>query len=183
MSNPALLIVDVQQGLDDPSWGRRNNPDAEVHVAQLLADWRKRDWPIVHVRHSSMSKKSPLHVDGDGFAFKSEAQPLDGETVFTKQVNSAFIGTELGGYLREQGISSLVLVGLTTDHCVSTTARMAGNLGFDVTLVADATATFDRPDGNGGMLPAEQVHAVHLASLDGEFCRVLTVKQLALEMG
>jgi nicotinamidase-related amidase len=93
-------------------------------------------------------------------------------------VNSAFIGTGLEEYLNENGLDSLVIVGLTTDHCVSTSTRMAGNLGFDVTLVSDATATFDRKDASGEHISAEDMHRVNLASLNGEFCIVKTTDEV-----
>jgi len=93
------------------------------------------------------------------------ALPQPGEPVYAKSVNSAFIGTTLEDDLRSRGLDSLVLVGLTTDHCVSTSVRMAANLGFAVTVVADATATFDRVSYDGASFDAEQMHQAALASL------------------
>ena len=115
---------------------------------------------------------SPLRPEASGNAFKPEAMPHDGEPVFQKTVNSGFIGTGLEDYLRREGIESLVIAGMTTDHCVSTTARMAENLGFDVVVVEDATATFERTGPDGVRYSAEQMHRVELASLDGEFASV-----------
>lgn len=174
----ALLVIDVQQGFDDPGWGARNNPAAEANIGRLLAAWRGRRWPVVHTQHRSVEPDSPLHPDRPGFQFKRTASPLAGEPVFEKSVNSAFIGTGLEAYLRDRRIDSLVVVGLTTDHCVSTTVRMAGNLGFDTWLVEDAAATFDRMDATGNRLPAELVHAVNVGSLRGEFCRVATTERI-----
>ncbi len=171
MSKPALLLIDVQKGFDEPYWGQRNNPHAEAHIARLLAAWRQAQRPIIHVRHCSTEPNSPLRPERPGNAFKDEAQPLPGEIQFSKTVNSAFIGTDLEAYLREQVITDLVIVGLTTDHCVSTTTRMAANLGFTVTLVEDATATFDRKY-NGRYYTADEIHQTNLASLHGEFCTV-----------
>ncbi|MBT4035472.1 MAG: cysteine hydrolase [Candidatus Marinimicrobia bacterium] len=172
MHKPALLLIDVQKGFDSPAWGQRNNPDAESNIKRLLDAWRKHDRPIIHVKHCSVSPKSPLHPDQPGNDFKDEASPLSGEPEFSKTVNSAFIGTGLEDYLREKDLNALVIVGLTTDHCVSTSTRMAGNLGFDVTLVSDATATFERTDTDGVHISAEEMHRVNLASLNGEFCVV-----------
>ena len=172
LSGAALLLIDVQQGLDDPRWGTRNNPDAEQRIADLLAAWRATAQPVIHVQHSSLEPRSPLREDAPGHAFKVEALPMAGEPVFHKHVNSAFIGTDLEAHLRANGIESLVVVGITTDHCVSTTARMAGNLGFAVTVVEDATATFERRGPDGTHYSADLMHRVALASLHGEFATV-----------
>jgi nicotinamidase-related amidase len=172
ISPAALLVIDVQQGLDEPRWGARNNPDAEQQMGALLAAWRQARWPVIHVQHMSQEPESPLRAEAPGNAFKPEAAPRDGEPVFQKTVNSAFIGTTLEAHLRSEGIHALVMVGLTTDHCVSTTARMAGNLGFDVVVVEDATATFERTGPDGVRYSAEQMHRLALASLHGEFGQV-----------
>ncbi len=177
-SPPALLVIDVQQGLDDPAWGERNNPLAESNMASLLSHWRSVSWPVIHVQHASTSPTSPLRPDQPGYALKPFAEPSEGEAHFTKSVNSAFIGTGLEEHLRNEGIESLVIVGLTTDHCVSTSTRMAGNLGFEVTLVSDATATFERVGPDGARHSAEAMHAVNLASLHDEFCRVRSTRDV-----
>lgn len=173
--NPAtLLLIDIQKGFHDPVWGERNNPEAEANIATLLQHWRKHHLPVVHVQHCSTNPASPLHPDNAGCAFQAVAMPHEGEPVFQKSVNSAFIGTELEPFLRDNGHDTLVIAGLTTDHCVSTSTRMAGNLGFSCYLVADACATFSRKTWDGKTtLSAETIHSVHLASLQGEFCTVL----------
>ena len=178
MREPALLLIDIQKGLDDPSLGKRNNPDAESNIALLLSAWREHARPIIHIRHCSVRPGSPLRPELPGNAFKEEAQPLPGERQFTKSAHSAFIGTSLEDYLRDHGISSLVIVGLTTDHCVSTSARMAADLGFDVTLVLDATAAFEREGYDGVLYSGDEIHRVNLVSLDGEFCTVRSTREV-----
>src|SRR5215470_15329106 len=161
----ALIIIDVQDGLDDPVLGKRNNPDAESNMARLLAAWRMRGRPIFHVQHMSTRPNSPLRPNQPGNAIKRIVAPQGDEPVIQKSVNSAFIGTDLADRLRTEAIQAVVIVGLTTNHCVETTARMAGNLGFTTFVVDDATATFDRTGFDGTHYPAETVHAVSLASL------------------
>jgi len=168
----ALVVVDVQQGFDEQGWGARNNPDAERQIARLLKSWRSENRPVIHVQHMSLSPSSPLRPGQPGNAFKSEVKPLPHEPVFQKQVNSAFIGTGLEAYLRSHDITAIVVTGLTTDHCVSTTVRMAGNLGFTTMVVADATATFERVGPDGEHYSADQMHRLALASLHGEFATV-----------
>lgn len=172
--NAALLIIDVQQGFDDPSWGRRNNPQAESNIVRLLQTWRSRQWPIIHVQHQSRFTDSPLHPTNPGNALKVQVQPLPGEMLITKQVNSAFIGTSLESLLRQRQITTLVVTGLTTNHCVETTTRMAGNLGFLTYLVGDAAATFDRMGPDGRLYRAEDIHTISLTSIHGEFAQVVT---------
>ncbi|HUG13549.1 MAG TPA: cysteine hydrolase family protein [Thermomicrobiales bacterium] len=173
LRSAALIVVDVQQGLDEPYWGRRNNPEAESNIARLLAAWRAAEAPIFHIKHNSTNPDSPLRAGLPGNAVKPEAAPLGSEPRIEKSVNSAFIGTDLEQRLREAGIERVVVVGLTTNHCVETTARMAGNLGFTTWVVSDATATHDRTGPDGVLYPAETVHAVSLASLHGEFATVV----------
>jgi len=178
-----LLLIDVQVGLDSPSLGVRNNPDAELKMALLLAEWRKNQLPVIHVKHNSTEPNSTLKLGVEGNKIKEIVTPLENEILFEKNVNSAFIGTELETYLKSNGLDHIVIVGLTTDHCVSTTVRMASNLGFNVLLVEDATATFERQSHDGSHLSAELMHKVNLASLNGEFCSVLTTDDVMSKIG
>ena len=171
-SQAALVIIDVQQGLADPRLGERNNPEAESNMALLLAAWRAHGWPLVHVKHNSTEAESTLRPELPGNAFKAEVEPLADETVVEKTVNSAFVGTGLEQHLQALGVTRLVIVGLTTDHCVSASTRSASDLGFDVTLVSDATAAFERQGFDGRHYSGDEIHRVNLVSLDGEFCRV-----------
>lgn len=177
-NHTALLLIDVQEGFKDPYWGRRNNSCAEGNIKTLLQRFRQKGLPVIHIQHLSTDPNSPLRVGHSGANLMPETGPSGTERLFTKHVNSAFIGTDLESYLRSEKISSLILVGLTSDHCVSTSARMAANLGFKVTVISDATATFERRSISGELLSADLIHQVSLASLNGEFARILGTEQL-----
>lgn len=174
----ALIIIDVQAGLDDPALGKRSNPDAESNMARLLAEWRRNRRPIFHIQHMSTEANSPLRPELSGNAIKAIVAPYADEPIIQKQVNNAFVGTNLEARLRRADIRSLVIIGLTTDHCVSTSARMAGDLGFETAVVADATAAHETRSYDGTHYPAETVHALALANLHREFAAILNTDQL-----
>lgn len=178
--NPALLLIDLQKGWEHTEhWGgNRNNPDAEQVAKALLDIWRNRQLPVFHIIHSSTDPNSELHESKAGFQMLDELRPVNDEPLIVKHVNSGFIGTDLKDRLDAQNIQTLVIVGLTTNHCVSTTTRMAGNFGFEVYLISDATATFDRKGLNGEVYDAELIHQTALASLNEEFAMVLDKKGL-----
>ena len=177
---PALILIDIQKGFENVEYwgGQRNNLDAEKNASELLKLWRDNDLPIFHIKHCSSNPSSLLNEANEGNEFNDLVKPINDERVIKKNVNSAFIGTDLKEQLDNLKIVKLVIVGLTTDHCISTTTRMAGNLGFDTFLVADATATFNKIGLYGQNYPAELIHATALASLNGEFAQVVTTAVL-----
>lgn len=177
----ALLLVDVQQAFDDESWGERNNPEAEAKMAEILAAWRDNDGLVLHAQHRSDNPESLFYPHKESYEIKEELQPIGKETVITKKVNSAFIGTSLEEILRMNGVTTVVIVGLTTPHCISTTARMSGNLGFSTYVVSDATAAYELKGPNGKRIDPETIHSVSLATLHGEFAHVVTTAELMHE--
>lgn len=175
----ALIVVDVQRAFDEweAAGKRRNNPQAVVRIVDLLSAFRDCGAPIFHIRHEGTRPNSSFRPDGTGYPVKDEAREMAGEPVIVKRVNSAFIGTDLEARLRAANIKTLVICGATTNHCVETTTRMAGNLGFDAALVRDATWTFDRTGPDGDAHSAEDIHAMTLSNLNGEFARIVSAAE------
>lgn len=169
----ALILIDVQQAFLDAKWGKRNNPEAEQNMLRLLDYFRQTHQDVIHIQHISDNPKSSFHLT-TGQAFQKGFEPQINEPIFQKQVNSAFIGTDLAEYLKEKKITHLTIVGLTLPHCVSTTTRMAANLGFNVTLIEDATASFSLKMPNGEAIPAEDIHKINIATLNEEFATILS---------
>ena len=178
-NQPALILIDVQTAFNDVAYwgGSRNNPGAEQNIAGLLKHWRENRLPLFHVKHNSTQPGSLLALTNPGNAFMDVAIPLDGEVIISKNVNSAFIGTNLKQLLDEQGIKTVVIAGFITEHCVSTTTRMAANFGYNTYVVADATASFNKTGVNGENFSAEMVHAISLATLKDEFATVITTEE------
>src|SRR3954452_18959370 len=172
---PALLVVDVQRGFDDAAyWGPRNNPACEDNIATLIAHARAHDWPLVFIRHDSTEERSPLRPDHPGNACK-DVVTGEPDVLISKHTNSCFYGDpDLHAWLQERNINRLVLCGITTNHCCETTARMGGNLGYDVRFVIDATHTFDRRAPDGEVIPAATLSRITATNLDGEFAHVLS---------
>lgn len=177
---PAVLLpIDMQQAFDTPPWPRRWNSDLDRNGLTLLNLWRKLGWPIVHVQHDSVELDSTLRPDRPGHAFRDGFAPLGVELLVSKSVNAAFIGTDLELRLRRLSIETVVAFGISTDICVSTTTRVGANLGFRMIVVGDACDCFDLPGPGGGTIPAETIHAAHLATLGFEFARLTTTKEIA----
>jgi len=178
--NPALILIDIQNAFQDETYwgGNRNNKNAELVCGSILNKWRENNLPLIHIRHSSTNPDSKLHKTNLGFQFHDEVKPLVDEIIITKNVNSAFIGTPLKQILDSKQISSVVIIGITTNHCVSTTARMAGNYGYETFVISDATATFDRKSLDGEIFPADLIHNTSLANLSEEFATILTSSEL-----
>lgn len=175
-----LLPIDVQQGFDYPPWPPRNNPAMEANGRRLLDAWRRRGWPVIHIRHDSVQPESTLAPEHPGNAFRSGFEPHQGEPVVSKSVNAAFIGTDLDLRLRRLRASAIVAFGISTDMCVSTTVRVGANLGWRMIVVDDACACFDLPaaNGSGAVIPADEIHRAHLATLAAEFASVVSVDKL-----
>ncbi|PGO34044.1 isochorismatase [Bacillus cereus] len=179
LNQVALIIIDVQEAFNSPYWGTRNNLFAEENMKSLLEEWRKRKLPVFHIQHVNKENvQSMFYQYAETVNFKEEVQPMPDEIIIQKSVNSAFIGTNLEEQLREKKCNTVVIVGLTTNHCVETTTRMAGNLGFTTYLVSDATATFNRKGLDGTEYSAEDIHNMTLVNLHDEFAKIVTTEDV-----
>ena len=180
--NSALIVIDVQNAMDSPVWSGRNNPDLLANLAAVLACWREFRWPIYHVAHDSRFPDSPYRPGQPGNEFKLEVRPLAGEYVIRKNTCSAFASSDLESRLRAAGHLTLVVGGIVTNNSVEATVRAAGDLGFDVYVLADGTATVGRTDRRGHSWDAEDVHQLALANMDGEYARIIEVRELLREV-
>ena len=172
----ALILIDVQMAFVEweRAGKRRNNPDAVDNMARLLDAFRHGGLAVFHIRHASTEKDSALRPERSGYQPIPQTREQPGEPVLVKHVNSSFIGTDLEQRLRAAGHRTLAIAGITTNHCVETTTRMAGNLGFDAQLVSDACYTFDRVGFDGQPESAEAIHAMTMSNLNGEFATIVT---------
>lgn len=178
MTRPALLIIDMQQCMRLPVAGVRNNPDAEAAMVQTLAAWRQASAPVVHIRHISRSPDSGFRPGQAGAEFQPELMPLGSEHIVEKNVPDAFINTGLERWLHARNIQTVAIVGVSTNNSVESTARTSGNLGFKTFVASDATFAFAKTDFNGIKRSAEDVHAMALANLDGEYASVVSSQVL-----
>ncbi|KAI0436334.1 isochorismatase [Xylaria telfairii] len=191
----ALLLIDVQQAFNAPPYTGRSTPNFEANITKLLAAFRAADNAhVLHVCHHSRVEGGPLHPSQPGAQFMEYATPLPGEVVKSKNVNSAFIGNDLESVIRGLGIERLVVVGLTTGHCVSTSIRMASNLRVvnhphggtptglnptgEIIVVSDATAMYNWTTESGKIYDGETLHTINLATLDDEFCVVRDTEEV-----
>jgi nicotinamidase-related amidase len=176
----ALIVIDVQLGFaeQDAAGRGRNNPDALDRIVDLLAAFRAKGLAIFHIRHASTEPDSVFRPERPGFQVIEAAREIPGEPVIVKNVNSTFIGTDLEPRLRQAGYDTLVICGATTNHCVETSTRMAGNLGFDAWLVRDAAWTYDRIGPDGDFHSAADIHAMTLSNLSGEFATISTTRDV-----
>lgn len=177
-SNAALIIIDQQKGILHPRLGRRNNPHAEERMLELLALWRRSERPVIHVQHLSRSQDSVFWPEQSGVEFQPRFAPQNGEWLIQKQVPDAFCASGLEAQLREAGIGQLIIVGVATNNSVESTARTAGNLGFDTFVAEDACFTFDKADYFGTLRTAEEVHGMSLGNLHGEYATVVGSSQI-----
>ncbi len=175
----ALIVVDAQRAFEHPRWGPRNNPAADGNIAALITAFSAAALPVVYVQHTSARPGSLFHPDNPGHAFKDYLDAATPDLVVTKTVHSSFHGTpDLHHWLMGASVRTLVITGITTNHCCETTARVAGDLGYDVLFPVDATHTFDRLGPDGRRVSADELARVTATNLHAEFATVLSTRQV-----
>ena len=181
----ALLVIDVQMAFvhDDQNGAARSCPQAEQNVAKLLEKFRHSGDKVVHVHHHAPDPDDPFHADAPGAQVQPFATPIENEEVVIKNVSSGFIGTDLEEKLRDAQISKLVVCGATANHCAESTARSAGNLGFDTYYVSDAVWAYGATGPDGVEHDPQQIHSVTLSNLEGEFATVLPTEKVLNILG
>jgi nicotinamidase-related amidase len=177
----ALVIIDMQEGMADRMRAGREqaNPRAEENTAALLALFRARGLPVIHVFHDDAHPDSPFRKGLPSAEPMACARPVAGETVFWKHGSSAFHGTGLEAYLRKQGIDTIVLTGAVAAFCVTSSTRQGSDLGFRILLPGDALIGFDLPAHDGGRLDAQTVLRVTLSLLGADFATLVATDQVA----
>lgn len=168
----ALVIIDMQMMMQDRiAAGREHvNPGAPGKIAALASAFRREGRPVIHIRHRDDAPSSPLHPDAPGYQPMPCAQALDNEPVFVKTTSSGFASTDLESYLRQEGITDLVVTGAVAGFCVNSTVRSGADLGFAMSVVRDAVLGFDLPSAN---LSAQVIFDVTMALLDADFATVV----------
>ena len=179
-SNPALIVIDVQNGIDDSDYwgGNRNNSEAEENIQKLINGWRAKRLPIFFVKHNSALQESPFRPGQTGNDFKSFIVPATDEVIITKSTASAFVNTSLKDELAAGEIQEVVIVGFVTNNSVEATARMAGDMGYKTYVVSDATACFDKVGYNNIGFAAELIHMISLSNLHEEYAMILNTEEI-----
>lgn len=180
LSKTALLIIDVQMAFvqRDAKNEPRSAPEAEENIAKLLNCFRDKNLTIIHIHHHSTTNGSAFTAGKPGAEVQEFVAPHSGEAVYIKHANGAFIGTTLEQDLREQGIEHLIMCGATANHCVETTTRMAGNLGFDTYFIADGVWAYGDTGPDGKAHTPQEVHSMTLSNMHGEFATVVTTEDI-----
>jgi len=175
----ALLIVDIQH--DYFPGGRmelEGSEPASLRAGELLAAFRKRRMPVIHIQHISLRPGATFFLpDTDGVKIHDHVAPAAGETVIQKHFPNSFRDTSLRDQLEQAGIRELVIAGMMTHMCIDATTRAAADLGYTCFLAHDACATRGLSFG-ATKIPADHVHASFVAALSGSYATVVPASEL-----
>ncbi|MDK1704139.1 cysteine hydrolase family protein [Serratia rubidaea] len=179
----ALIVIDIQNEYYAGKGfrGKMVIPDgrAVLENSKKLVDFaHKHHMPVYFVRHVG-AKGGPLFAEGSVYAeFHQELQPTAQDAVIAKATPSAFVATDLDAQLKKQGVTTLLVAGLMTHMCVSSTARDAVPLGYSVLIAGDATATRDLDDGVGGVVDHRVLQRAALAGVADVFAEIHSTQDI-----
>jgi nicotinamidase-related amidase len=178
----ALLVVDIQNDyFPGGKMELHGSEAAGARAGALLAHFRDRGLPIIHVQHISVRPGSTFFLpDTEGVRIHPGVAPAADETLIQKHFPNAFRDTRLLDHLRQHAIEDLVIAGMMTHMCIDATTRAAADLGFRCALAGDACATRALTFG-GTTVPADHVHASFLAALSGAYATVRPTGELTAE--
>jgi len=185
LSKIALLLIDVQMAFvhRDAAGEPRSTPLAEGNISRLLDGFRNAGGRIVHIHHHSRQAGSPFITGQPGAVVQEFAEPAPGEAVYIKHVNASFIGTSLEDDLRRAGVERLILCGATANQCAESTARMAGNLGFNTFFVSDGVWAYGNTGPDGREHSADEVLSLTIGNLHGEFATIRSTEEILALLG
>ena len=177
LSDAAVVIIDAQREYTQGKLPLAGVGPALKAIADLLARARAANAPIVHIQHEGKAGGA-FDPDSEGFHLAPEAMPVDGEKTIVKALPNAFAGTDLDAVLKQAGSKPLILAGFMTHMCVSSTARAAFDLGYSITVVADAVATRDLPNPAGNVVTADALNAAALSALSDLFAVIVPLEKI-----
>jgi len=169
-----LVVLDVQDAIDQPIWDGKNNPDYIIVIERLLAHWRQKNWPVLHVKHDEPTPTSSYHTHSPWNGIKKEVAPIAGEIVVIKQQNSAFIDTDLDANLKKMQANHIVLAGVVLHNSMDATIRTGKAMGYTITLPSDATTSVPVTGLDGQSWEAATIYDMTLAILNTEYAHVVT---------
>ena len=180
----ALLLIDIQNDYFPGGAMEVVGADpAASHAAALLAAFRAKSLPVVHIQHIAARAGATFFLPGTtGAEIHPSVSPRAGEPVFQKHFPNSFRETALLEHLRTQNVARLAIAGMMTHMCIDTTTRAAADLGFSCVLCHDACAT-RALSFNGVQVAAEHVQAAYLAALNGLFAKVVPSAGLVADFG
>ncbi|SDS17272.1 isochorismatase family protein [Agrococcus carbonis] len=176
----ALVVIDVQESFrQQPQWASISNPAIADDVARLVEGARAAGDDVIWVLHAEPGSGGVFDPASGHVRMLEGLEPQAGEPVLTKHAHNAFTTTDLQQRLTRAGTRRLRLAGIRTEQCVETTARLASDLGYEVEVVLDATATHPLALHDGsGELSADEVIARTAAALSGRFATITSIAEV-----
>ena len=186
MAKTALLLIDFQNdyfpSYDNAKLALSGTEAAAKQGAKLLAAFREKKLPVVHVRHEFLSNDARFFLPGsDGAEIHPSVKDIPGEPVVLKHQINSFCDTNLKSLLDEQAVENVVIAGAMTHMCVDAVTRAAKDFGYNCAIAHDACATLDL-EFSGVKVPAEHVHAAFMAALNFAYAHIASADELIKDL-